>query len=85
MIEAFRHDDLIDKFGGRFKLTALIQRRWLQLLQGARPMVDTAGLTELEVVVKEILEGKIDMEIPEQEPEDDEQAAKPKPMRFGGV
>jgi len=72
MIEALRHDDLMDKVGGRFKLTALIQRRWLQLLQGARPMVDPKGLTEMEVVIKEILEGKIDFEIPPEALEDDE-------------
>lgn len=72
MIEALRHDDLMDKVGGRFKLTALIQRRWLQLLQGARPMVDPKGLTEMEVVIKEILEGKIDFEIPPEVSEDDE-------------
>ena len=71
MIEALRHDDLMDKVGGRFKLTALIQRRWLQLLQGARPMVDPKGLTEMEVVIQEILEGKIDFEIVP-EAEDDE-------------
>ena len=63
MIEALRHDDMIDKFGGRFKLAALIQRRWLQILQGARPMVDPKGLTELEVVVQEIVEGKIEMDL----------------------
>ena len=62
MIEALRHDDIINKFGGRFKLAALIQRRWLQIMQGARPMVETKGLTDLEVVVKEIVEGKIEME-----------------------
>jgi len=72
MIEALRHDDLMDKVGGRFKLTALIQRRWLQLLQGARPMVDPKGLTEMEVVIKEILDGKIDFEIPPEALEDDE-------------
>ena len=72
MIEALRHDDIIDKFGGRFKLCALIQRRWLQLLQGARPMVETKGLTDLEVVVQEIVEGKIEMEFPEDEPADEE-------------
>jgi len=72
MIEALRHDELMDKVGGRFKLTALIQRRWLQLLQGARPMVDPKGLTEMEVVIKEILEGKIDFEIPPEALEDDE-------------
>lgn len=60
MIEALKHDDLIKKLGGRFKLTALIQRRWLELLRGARPMVETEGLTDLEVVIREILEGKIE-------------------------
>ena len=63
MIDALRHDDLIHKMGGRFKLTTLIQRRWLQLLQGARPMIDPRGLTELEVVIKEIEDGKLDYEI----------------------
>jgi DNA-directed RNA polymerase subunit omega len=70
MIEALRHDDIVDKFGGRFKLAALIQRRWLQLMQGARPMVNPKGLTEMEVVVKEIVEGKIEMELLEEEDED---------------
>lgn len=72
MIEAFRNDELINKYGGRFKLCALIQRRWRQLLQGARPMVETKGLTDMEVVVKEILEGKVDMELIEEEPADEQ-------------
>jgi DNA-directed RNA polymerase subunit omega len=72
MIEALRHDNIIDKLGGRFKLTALIQRRWLELLQGARPMVDPTGLTDMEVVIKEILEGKVNMELVEESPEDED-------------
>ncbi len=72
MIEVLRHDDIIEKIGGRFKLTALIQRRWLELLQGARPMVDPEGLTEMEVVIREILEGKVEMELVEDDSEDDE-------------
>ena len=63
MIEALRNDGIIDKVGGRFKLTALIQRRWLQILQGGRPMVDPKGKTEMEVVLQEIEEGKIDFEL----------------------
>lgn len=65
MIETLKSDDIIEKFGGRFKLCVLIQRRWLQLMQGARPMVETKGLTDLEVVVKEIAEGKIELEFAE--------------------
>lgn len=73
MIEALKSDEIINKLGGRFKLTALIQRRWLQLMQGARPMVETKGLTELEVVIKEIVEGKIEpvFMLEEGEPEDE--------------
>ena len=71
MIKSLKYDELVEKCGGKFKLVALIQRRWRQLMQGARPMVEAKGLTEMEVVVKEILEGKIEMEIPEDEPEDD--------------
>ena len=74
MIEALRNDDIIDKFGGRFKLCALIQRRWLQILQGARPMVESKGLTEMEVVIKEILEGKIELELIESGSGDDKTA-----------
>ncbi len=62
MIEELRHDDIINKVGGRFRLTALIQRRWHELMQGARPMVDAEGLTEMEVIVKEIMEDKIALE-----------------------
>ncbi|MEK6676085.1 MAG: DNA-directed RNA polymerase subunit omega [Planctomycetota bacterium] len=72
MIEALRNDDIIERAGGRFKLAALIQRRWVQLMQGARPMVQTKGLTEMEVVVREIVEGKIALEFAEEEePEED--------------
>ena len=64
--------EIIEKVGGRFKLAALIQRRWVQLMQGARPMVDTKGLTDLEVIVKEILEDKIKLEaVPAEAEEDD--------------
>ncbi|MBN1342438.1 MAG: DNA-directed RNA polymerase subunit omega [Phycisphaerae bacterium] len=60
MIENLKSDDIIEKVGGRFKLTALIQKRWLELMRGeARPMVDPAGRPLLEVVVQEILEGKV--------------------------
>lgn len=75
MIEAFRDDEIVNKVGGRFRLAVLIQRRWMQLMQGARPMVERKGLTEMEVVVKEILEGKIELEMPSvQETEDDLEA-----------
>ena len=60
MIEELKSDEIINKVGGRFKLTALVQRRLGELLQGARPLIeDSEGKTMLEVVVQEILQDKI--------------------------
>src|ERR1700709_111944 len=59
MIEALKSDDIVQKVGGRFKLTALIQKRMLELMDGARPLVDRENMTDLEVVVQEILQDKI--------------------------
>ncbi len=59
MIDALKSDELVSKVGGRFRLTALMQRRWLELMRGERAMVDPTGKQLLEVVVQEILEGKI--------------------------
>jgi len=56
MIEALKSEEIVRKVGGRFKLTALIQKRVLELIQGARPLVDRApGMTDLEVAIQEIL------------------------------
>jgi len=59
MIEALKNEDIVRKVGGRFKLTALIQRRWRELMFGARPMVEPGDMTAMEVILKEIEEGKI--------------------------
>jgi DNA-directed RNA polymerase subunit omega len=60
MIEALKSDLIVEKMGGRFKLTALIQRRLKELIiDGARPLVDRMGRTDLEVVIEEILQDKI--------------------------
>lgn len=59
MIQGLKNDDIIHKVGGRFKLTSLIQKRWLEILRGAAPMVDKTGKTDLEVVIEEILQGKV--------------------------
>ena len=60
MIEALKSDEIVHKVGGRFKLTALIQKRMLELMDGARPLIErTDGMTDLEVVIQEILQDKI--------------------------
>ncbi len=60
MIEALRNEEIINKVGGKFKLTALIQKRIVELMQGARPFVERKrGMTDMEVAIQEILDNKI--------------------------
>lgn len=60
MIEELKNTDIVEKVGGRFKLTALIQKRLNELMQGSRPLIkDTEGKTQLQIVVQEILQDKI--------------------------
>ncbi len=61
MIQALKSDDLITKAGGRFKLCTLIQRRLGQLMDGARPLVERDGRSDLELVMEEILQDKISL------------------------
>jgi DNA-directed RNA polymerase subunit omega len=60
MIEDLKSTDIINKVGGKYKLTALIQKRLAELMEGARPLIeDTKGKTQLEIVIQEILQDKI--------------------------
>ena len=59
MIEALKSDDIVEKCGGRFKLTALIQRRLGEIINGARPLVERNGRSDFEVVIEEIVQEKI--------------------------
>jgi DNA-directed RNA polymerase subunit omega len=62
MIEALKSDEIVNQMGGRFKLCTLIQRRLVQLMEGARPLVDRGGRSDLEIAIDEIKQGKITYE-----------------------
>ena len=63
MIDELKSQALIDKVGGRFKLTALVQKRLGELMQGGRPLIkDIEDKTMLEIVIQEILQDKIAMD-----------------------
>jgi len=60
MINELKNIELINKFGGRFKLTALIQKRVKELMQGSRPLIENSeGMTLLEIAISEIKQDKI--------------------------
>jgi DNA-directed RNA polymerase subunit omega len=63
------HDDLkeeaiVNKVGGRFKLSTLIQKRMVALNTGARPLVEVKGGDKMAIVIQEILQDKIFLEVP---------------------
>ncbi len=59
MIEELREEEIVNKVGGRFKLSTLIQKRLVALNAGARPLVDMKTADRLQIVIQEIMQDKI--------------------------
>jgi DNA-directed RNA polymerase subunit omega len=59
MLEELKEEYIVNKVGGRFKLSTLIQKRLVQLNQGSRPYVDLDTTDKMKVVLQEILQDKI--------------------------
>ncbi|MFO0943525.1 MAG: DNA-directed RNA polymerase subunit omega [Pirellulales bacterium] len=59
MLEALKEEEIVNKVGGRFKLSTLIQKRLVQLNRGSRPLVETTATNKMEIVLQEILQDKI--------------------------
>lgn len=63
MIDELRDEEIIQKVGGRFKLSTLIQKRLIALNKGARPLVKLPGADKLQIVIQEIMEDKIYLDL----------------------
>ncbi len=59
MLDELKEEDIVNKVGGRFKLSTLIQKRLVALHAGSRPLVDVDTQDQMEIVVREIMEDKI--------------------------
>jgi DNA-directed RNA polymerase subunit omega len=59
MLDELKEEAIVNKVGGRFKLSTLIQKRMVALNTGARPLVELRGADKLTVVIQEILQDKI--------------------------
>jgi len=59
MIDELKEEAIVNKIGGRFKLSTLIQKRLTMLSAGARPLVDVRGGERMQIVIQEILQDKI--------------------------
>ena len=59
MIDELKEEAIVNKVGGRFKLSTLIQKRMSMLSAGARPLIDLKGGDRMQTVIQEILQDKI--------------------------
>ncbi len=66
MLDIDLEEALIRKIGGKFKLTALIQKRMVELNRGARPMVKVDSKDIRRIVYEEILQDKLQL-VPREE------------------
>ena len=59
MLEELKEENIVNKVGGRFKLSTLIQKRLVALSAGSRPLVEVNTQNKMEIVLQEILQDKI--------------------------
>ena len=59
MLDELKEEEIVNKVGGRFKLSTLIQKRMIALNSGARPLVEIRGGDRMSAVIQEILQDKI--------------------------
>ena len=59
MLDELREEEIVNKVGGRFKLSTLIQKRLVALNAGARPLVEVHTADKMQIVLAEILNDKI--------------------------
>ena len=63
MLDELKDEAIVNKVGGPFKLSTLIQKRMKALNTGARPLVAVRGGDKLAIVIQEILQGKIYLDL----------------------
>jgi len=63
MLDELKEEAIVNKVGGRFKLSTLIQKRMVALNTGARPLVEVRGGDKLATVIQEILQDKIYLDL----------------------
>ena len=59
MMEELKEEHIVNKVGGRFKLSTLIQKRLVALNKGSRPLLEMNTENKMEIVLQEIVQDKI--------------------------
>lgn len=63
MLDDLKEEGIVNKVGGRFKLSTLIQKRMVALNTGARPLVELRTSDKMAIVIAEILQDKIFLDV----------------------
>lgn len=63
MLDELKEEGIVNKVGGRFKLSTLIQKRMVALNTGARPLVDMRTNDKMAIVIQEIIQDKIYLDV----------------------
>jgi DNA-directed RNA polymerase subunit omega len=63
MLDELKEEAIVNKVGGRFKLSTLIQKRMVALNTGARPLVDLKNAEKIAIVLQEIIQDKIYLDL----------------------
>lgn len=63
MLDELREEQIVNKVGGRFKLSTLIQKRLVALNQGSPALVHLNTQDKMKIVVQEIMQDKIYLDI----------------------
>jgi DNA-directed RNA polymerase subunit omega len=63
MMDELKEEAIVNKVGGRFKLSTLIQKRMVALNTGARPLVDLKSSDKMAIVLQEIIQDKIFLDL----------------------
>ena len=63
MLDELKEEEIVNKMGGRFKLSTLIQKRMVALNTGARPLVEDRSNDHMKIVIEEILQDKIYLDV----------------------
>jgi len=56
-----------ERFGGPFAMTAILQKRVRELVQGSRPLVETDKTRPSDIALEELLQGRLALESPPEE------------------
>jgi len=56
-----------ERYGGPFAMTSILQKRVRELVQGARPLVETDKTRPIDIALEELLANRITLEPHEEE------------------